>query len=264
MFTLSSSGERIRQRVLSHLLERLDAVRALDAPFSHMYVEEVFPHDLYAQMRQLLPPPELYTRASQRHREEGEGQYVRTFFNLDRLQLPQLSPQQQDLWGGIAAALTAPEVKEAVFAKLAKDLTFRFGVPPAQTPRLAAYARPTLYREVEGFEIAPHPDTRKKIVTMHLYLPADRSQLDLGTALYRKKILAWPFGSWRHRFVKVKQFPFQPNSGYAFVVNNSLTKKSWHGREKLPPGSGVRDSLLTTFYETAREEFVFEQTRRAA
>src|SRR5262249_23066956 len=132
---------------------------------------------------------------------------------------------------------------------------FRYGVPEAETPQLAGYARPTLYREVEGFEIPPHPDTRKKVVTMHLYLPADRSQLDLGTALYRRRLLAWPLGGLRPRFVKVKQFAFAPNSGYAFVVNNALTKKSWHGRETLPPGAGVRNTLLNTFFEELREGF---------
>jgi hypothetical protein len=29
-----------------------------------------------------------------------------------------------------------------------------------------------------------------------------------------------------------------------------LTKKSWHGRERLPEGCGVRNTLLNTFYES--------------
>jgi hypothetical protein len=90
---------------------------------------------------------------------------------------------------------------------------------------------------------------------MHLYLPEGHDQLDLGTALYRRKLLAWPFGGWKNRFDKVKQFPFQPNSGYAFVVNNKFTRKSWHGREELPPGAGVRNTLLNTFYEVTRDSF---------
>ena len=152
-------------------------------------------------------------------------------------------------------SLTDPALKRAMYAKLARDLAFRYGVPESKVPELAGYTRPTLYRETEGFEIPPHPDTRKKVVTMHLYFPADLSQLDLGTTLYRRKLLAPPFGDWRRRFEKVKQFSFQPNSGYAFVVNNTLTKKSWHGREELPPGAGVRNTLLNTFYETPRDGF---------
>ena len=118
-----------------------------------------------------------------------------------------------------------------------------------------SYARPTLYRETEGFEIPAHPDTRKKVVTMHLYFPADLTQIGLGTALYKRRSLALPVGDWKKRFVKVKQFEFRPNSGYAFVVNNTLTKKSWHGREELPAGSGVRNTLLNTFYETPRDGY---------
>jgi len=131
-------------------------------------------------------------------------------------------------------------------------LAYRYGVPAAGVPDLVGHSRPTLYRETDGFEIPPHPDTRRKVVTMHLYLPADESQLGLGTALYRRKVLAPPAGPWRWRFERVKQFPFKPNSAYAFAVNNTVRKKSWHGRERLPAGSGVRNTLLNTFYEEAR------------
>ena len=56
-------------------------------------------------------------------------------------------------------------------------------------------------------------------------------------------------------FEKVKQFPFKANSAYAFVVNNTIGKRSWHGREKLPSGAGVRNTLLNTFYEEQREGY---------
>jgi hypothetical protein len=61
--------------------------------------------------------------------------------------------------------------------------------------------------------------------------------------------------SWHGRFQKVKQFPFAPNSGYAFVVSNSLRRKSWHGREVLPPGAGVRNSLLNLYFATNEREY---------
>jgi hypothetical protein len=248
---------------VQHLLKRLEQTPAQEAPFSHFYIEDVLPRDLYAALLDLLPAEDMYSRASEKYKD-GEVGYVRTFFNLDAVNLYRLPKQARPLWGGVATALMSAEVKEAVFGKLHKDLVFRYGVKPAEAKGLPGFAMPTLYREVEGFEIPPHPDTRKKVVTMHLYLPRDRSQLNLGTALYRKRLLAWPFGTWHHRFVKVKQFPFQPNSGYAFVVNNTVTKKSWHGREKLPAGAGVRNTLLTTFYEKPKEGFHMGPSKRAA
>jgi hypothetical protein len=175
-------------------------------------------------------------------------------FALTTEGLEKLPPAHRDLWAGIAAALTAPELKRAVFARFAPDLAYRFGVKEAAVPDLPGFTRPTLYRETDGFEIPPHPDTRKKVVTMQLYLPADLTQRGLGTALYRRK-LGWPLGGWRHRFEQVRQFDFRPNSGYALVVNNTWTRKSWHGRERLPEGAGVRNTLLNTFYESPRDGF---------
>ena len=256
MSTTTSQIQGIATHVLEHLLQRIEETSALDEPFSHIYLEEVFPADIYEQMLILLPDTSLYGTTAERHHGRGEaGGYTRSMFALTSKKIAGLSAAEQDLWRGVSAALTAPALKRAMFTKLSRDLVYRYAVPESRAAEIQGYSRPTLYRETEGFEIPPHPDTRKKIVTMHLYLPADRSQLDLGTAFYRHKPLALPFGNWRRRFTKVKQFAFQPNSGYAFVVNNSLTKKSWHGREVVSPGAGVRNTLLNTYFQAPREEF---------
>jgi hypothetical protein len=246
-------ARKISQTILEHLLGRITKTTAEHEPFGHVYLEDVFPAEIYERLLDSLPPEDVYARAAERH--YGNGEFVRSMFALSQTELQRLTETQQELWRGVASALTAPELKQAMFAKLADDLVFRYGVPETKVPNLPGYSRPTLYRETQGFEIPPHPDTRKKVVTMHLYLPPDKSQLDLGTALYRRRLLAWPFGAWHGRFEKVKQFAFQPNSGYAFVVNNKMSRKSWHGREKLPPGAGVRNTLLNTFYETPRDGY---------
>jgi hypothetical protein len=255
-----SPANEVFRRSLKHLLERVERTPALDEPFGHIYLENLLPQDIYERVLKSFPDSNLYATANPRHHTKGEakGYFTRAMFALTPDNLAKLSLAQQHVWQGIAAALTAPELKQAVYAKLARDLSFRYRVQRSEVPDLAGHSRPTLYRETDGFEIPPHPDTRKKIVTMHLYLPADRSQLDLGTALYRRNLLAWPFGPWQKRFVKVKQFSFEPNSAYAFVVNNTLSRKSWHGRERLRDGAGVRNTLLNTFYEEAREEFCWK------
>src|SRR5262249_39328885 len=208
---------------------------AINEPFSHVYLEDVFPADIYEQLLALLPSPQRYNSAAERHYGNGDGSFVRWMFPLTPDKIAGLSTEQKELWRGVASALTAPALKCAVFAKLARDLSFRYAVSEADVPHLAGYSRPTLYRETEGFEIPPHPDTRKKVVTMHLYLPADRSQLGLGTALYRRRLLAWPVRGWRPRFVEVKQFAFRPHTRDAFVINNHLTHNNSHRRDKLPP-----------------------------
>jgi hypothetical protein len=251
----STAAHALAARILGHVLERVAITPAEREPFSHIYLEHVLPWDVYARLLVGLPDPARYGGSAERHRGYGHDGYVRKRLDLTRANVASLSGESRVLFAALAAAMVAPELKQAMYAKLAPDLAFRYGISEGRVGELAGYARPILYRETEGFEIAPHPDTRKKIVTMHLYWPADESQLELGTALYRRRPFVLPFGDWHRRFEKVKQFAFRPNSGYAFVVNNALTKKSWHGRERLPAGAGVRNTLLNTYYESPREEF---------
>jgi hypothetical protein len=103
-------------------------------------------------------------------------------------------------------------------------------------------------KDLGGYEIAPHRDTRSKIVTMQFYLPEDMSKADLGTAVYRQRFFRLKnLVSLKNRFETVKQFSFAPNSGYAFAVG----QRSWHGRETVPMASGERNSLMLIYYAQA-------------
>jgi hypothetical protein len=118
---------------------------------------------------------------------------------------------------------------------------------------MAAYPLPELFRETAGYVIKPHPDTRRKVVTMQIALPPDASQRDLGTEFYRR---SWnPLALLREprSFETVKRAPFLPNVAYAFVVINSLWLKSWHGRTTLRAGIGVRNTILNIWYADAKD-----------
>ncbi len=133
--------------------------------------------------------------------------------------------------------------------KLAPGLTLRYGVENSMVQELAGFALPELFREVEGYSIKPHPDTRKKVVTMQLSLASHDGQRDLGTEFFRRS-----FGprSWLHAphgFEAVKKMPFTPNTVYAFSVLNTVLLKSWHGKTVIPGDMGVRNSLLNIWYE---------------
>ena len=62
-----------------------------------------------------------------------------------------------------------------------------------------------------------------------------------------------PIGDISERgFTVARRVEFRPNTGYAFVVNDGPSRQSWHGREPSPDGSGVRNTLLNTFYSDPR------------
>ncbi len=237
--------------ILDHMLDRLDRTPVCEEPYSHFYLDSVFPDDVYSEMMANMPAPSCYKPLSETKHKNEQGMSTRDVFALSGDGPAQLPEPQRKIWEDVATALAAPELKRMVFRKLAADLSRRFGVRRDAVEEIVSYSKPSLFRDLEGYEIPPHPDGRAKIVTMQLYLPTDRSQLNLGTAVYRRRLTSLKgLYSWHGRFEKVKQFAFLPNSGYAFAVSNSFSRKSWHGREQLPPGSGVRNSILNIFFAT--------------
>jgi len=150
------------------------------------------------------------------------------------------------LWRGISEALRSPQLKRKIFAAFRAPLSKRFKVPPAGAEDIDGFPNPALIRDLGGYEISPHPDSPSKVVTTQYYLPRDATQEDLGTALYKLKILQLKnLVSPRNAFVNVKQFPFRPNSMYGFAV----TRTSWHGRELVPLASEARNTLLNIYYD---------------
>jgi len=244
------------REVLDHLLRVVARTPAVHEPFSHVYFENVFPPEIYATMMASMPDAAHYRAINVDKHSRDDGVSTRDVLPLDADSLCALPESQRGVWHAVSKVLSSPELKSAVFNKLAPDLALRFGIKESEVDRLVTYCKPSLMRDLEGYEIPPHPDGRAKIVTMQLYLPRDRSQLGLGTALYKRKFTSLRgLVSWHGRFAKVKQFPFAPNSGYAFVVSNSRARKSWHGRERLPEGSGVRNSILNLYFATNDREY---------
>lgn len=249
---LSSSRETICQSALSHMLARLDKVELQDEPYPHFYLTEVLPEALYWQLLELLPTNEHFLPVDSRH-YNSDGERNRGFFPLDEERLNRLSADQCEFFLGIQEALRSEQLKKSLFRALSAGLAYRFGIPPAEAESLEAYPSPRIYRETNGYFIAPHPDTRKKIVTVQLALPADESQLELGTAMYERSILPADLVSNPRGFRKVGQYPFAPNTAFAFVVLNTIRLKSWHGRDELGEFAGVRNTILNIYY--AREEY---------
>src|SRR5262249_6971864 len=136
---------------------------------------------------------------------------------------------------------------------LAPGLSYRYAIDPRQAAELPGFALPELFHETSGYTIKPHPDTRRKVVTMQIALPKDASQRDLGTEFYQRSRNPLSLTRPPRGFTIAKRMEFLPNSAYAFSVLNTFRLKSWHGRSTIPDRAGERNSILNIWYEKASD-----------
>lgn len=237
------------EKILDHVIAAIEACDAHDEPFGHCYFENVFPEDFYKEILERLPSPEEYHALNLKAWSRANGESTRDRMFLSKEGLEPLSEDQKQFWNLVTSVILSEDVKRTIYAKLWKDIALRFKCSQDEVPGLVGHPRGVLFRDTDEYRIKPHPDGASRIVTMMFYLPKDLSQEDLGTSLYEKQpAMKRLFGN---KFKEVKRFPYRPNSGMAFVVNRLPNHTSWHGRELLPPGSGVRNSILTQFREDA-------------
>jgi hypothetical protein len=240
----------LAQRAISDLVDELTAhaVASIEAadhfsfPFPHIVFRNFFPADFWRDLVRSVP-----TEGYDRFTATGSRVALRLYGeNIERI-----DPALRPAWAAVSTMLTSKGVEWAIRTRLHDGLKIRARgdmVPCADDLKLVA--KPVIYRDRDGYWMKPHPDRRKKVVTMQLYCPADNSQQSLGTTLYRASLKGLlHVGSFC--LEPVKTIPFLPNVGYAFVVlkaYHSLTKMSWHGRPPIRTDQ-PRISILNTFYK---------------
>jgi hypothetical protein len=239
-------------RTVEHVVSAVEAAPLSDDPFPHVVVRGFFPTDVYAEILRLFPPEANYETFSYEKHLDTKGQSNRHVFYLMNSRLQNLPAEHRELWLAVRCALQSTALKDAIFAKLSAGLAYRYGCRPDAVPSLPGYALPEVFRETASYRIKPHPDTRRKVVTMQIALPEDNAQESLGTEFYRRSLRP---GAWLREpvgFDIVKTMPFLPNTSYAFVVLNGVLLKSWHGRSTLGPMCGPRNSILNIWYDNVK------------
>jgi hypothetical protein len=236
------AGEKEFGRVLESATNSILTAEVFRKPFPLIRFRDFFPSDFYARLLQRFPDVDRFAGLN------GDG--TRREYALYDEQSDPGSEESRGLWGIVRRVLASPEVASALRETLDEGFRIRAKRSGEDWP-LPMHPRPVLYTDLNGYAIKPHPDTRRKVLTMQIYLPADDSQRDLGTAIY--KISPMGVFAWKsYGLVKDKTLPFLPNTGYAFVVIHpaySLLKSSWHGREAISvPVEKPRLSILNTYY----------------
>ena len=236
---LRSGNRRLAvERLCDFIVTSVDAATSYDAPFTHLVFDRVFPDDVYASMLANMPEAADYRPMHGRSKghDLADGTHTRVKIDLFPEYIRHLPPQKRAVWDLVGRALCARAVRDAFVRRLATPLERRFGARFAKT---GMYPIPILTRDIPGYLITPHTDTRWKGITVQLYLPRNRSTAHIGTIFHEK--LA--DGS----LPKRTQMSFVPNSGYAFAVGTD----TWHSADPVGPEVRTRDSILLTYFVDA-------------
>ena len=234
--------------LVAQAIASIEAAEYSSAPFPHIVFRNFFPDDFYRKLIRNVPA---------RGYDHITGSGTRMALRLYGESLEGIEPRLRPVWAAASAVLTSKRLEEAIRVRLREVLKTRArgdGILDPDDLRLVA--RPVIYKDSDGYRIKPHPDTRKKVVTMQLYCPTDTQQKELGTVLYRMSVK----GLTHLRsfcLEPVKTIPFLPNTGYVFVVlkaYHSLGGMSWHGRPPIKTDQ-PRISILNTFYVNEQVAF---------
>jgi hypothetical protein len=234
--------------LVAHAVASVDAAEYFPEPFPHIVFRDFFPAAVYRDLLRNIPH-EGYDPIT------GSG--TRMALRLYGDNVSKIEPGIRSLWAGVSDVLTSKRLAHAIRIKLHDGLAIRArGEKVGGPDDLTLVPKPVLYRDRDGYQIKPHPDTRKKVVTMQLYCPEDTSQAALGTTLYQASLKGLMHPS-SYCLEPVKTIPFLPNLGYAFVVlkaYHSLKQMSWHGRPPIKTDQ-PRISILNTYYRNEQVGF---------
>lgn len=235
--------------VRDHVIQRIEATPVGREPFEHLYVEEVFPPDFYAELQRQMIPNAGYRRLNRTGRVSERYSSARLCLFPQDLATIEATPAQKDFWRGLFAAFDKSAFRQLwlrVFSDAVKRHLKSVAPPPApgNEPNVpAAFSEVFLMRDLESYALGPHTDSAQKLVSVLFYLAADESAPELGTSLYRPRDRAFSCPGGPHhgfgKFERVATLRYKPNAMLAFPKS----RVCFHGVEPVA-SARQRDLLL--------------------
>lgn len=198
--------------LITHLLRAIENAPLHTEPFPHLILSDIWPADLYGQLRANLP--KKYHSISK----------VRNLKGYPQRSVAELN----DFWQGVESELRAGQLISAVCEK--------FGISAE-----GLTDEVLLIRDKPTYAIGPHTDSTAKVISALFYLAGDEQHAHLGTSIYRPRAKKFTCEGGPHypfaKFQRVQTVPYLPNTAFIFLKTNH----SFHGVE---PTDFRRDVLL--------------------
>lgn len=233
------------ESVLNHVLYKIANAPIRTYPFTHFYIENIFPSDFYEEIAGQFPDTSQFTSLVQAG-NAPVGTYDNRFvLRLKTEELSQLPFAQLMFWSQVSVGFSHGSWMKTLLDKFHTDIRGRFADHYHQT---AFYSRTELISDASDYAIGPHTDHPRRILTLLFYLPTSSEQSHLGTSLYRPKDPHFTCEGLKHhscdQFTKVFTAPFLPNSVFGFLRSD----RSFHGVEPIGKQENARRLLNYTLF----------------
>lgn len=213
-------------------------------PFPHFYVENIFPADFYATLLAKLPAKSVYKRLDETGSVTKGAYPDRYICSLEDAEADEFQRGAGDFWENFHGWLAGDAFARLVMHQFRAGIQARFGDDVEL--RISTDCR--LVRDFTNYDIAPHTDTPRKLVSLLFYLPADDTLSHLGTSIYVPRDPARRCEGVGHHdftdFLKVATAGFRPNSLLGFFKNDA----AFHGVEPIADAGVERNLLLYNIY----------------
>jgi hypothetical protein len=204
--------------LLDHVIAAVERAPLEAEPFSHSYVENVFPADVYEEILSSLPAAQHFEPLYHKDALRPDGGTTRSTFTLDAAHMATLPAQQRNVLARVETVIGSEALRDALLSRYCDVLRQRFGDGWRSVPLEGTVK---LQRDTPGYRIGVHPDTADKVVLLQLYLARDDAHRSMGTSIYR---CTGP-----EVYERVDTLAFARNSGFSFA----RTAESWHGVEPI-------------------------------
>ena len=226
----------------SHLAYKIANANLLEYPYPHMFIENIFPVDIYEEMLINMPIQNNYSPIHEKRIVRGsDGRFVILFDELENLKIEK---KKKQFWSEIHKSLINSRFTHVLTSKFANLIKMRFDGQKG----INLKDEMMLVQDRTNYYLGPHTDSTDKVITVLFYLPENDENAHLGTSIYSPKDFKFQCIGGPHYshqdFHKVTTMPMKKNSVFIFFKSS----KSFHGVEPLNKKNISRNLLFYDIY----------------
>lgn len=227
------------EAIADFVADAIDKAPVSFEPWKHIYVENIFPDDVYAEIESAFLTSESLFKQQVHYGDKDlftAPYHKRSEFRV--ADDPEARLAQGATWDTVWRTLTSKTFFIAMKRAFGEELMVRFE-DYFTHPKFRENLDPWLLitKHQLGYHLGPHTDRGEKVITCIFNIAESDDLDDLGTALYRARQedfksngrLHFDFG----KFERVKTAPFRRNSALFFPRLDA----SFHGVEPLTEAS---------------------------